>query len=167
MPLETSEYLQYSSASRVTARSKSRLKSAEARFETASMYGDDLLTTLPRCGTRTARQCAALGITTIRDLLLYFPLRHEDRSQVKRIADVRIGELATVEGTITAIQNRRYMLPPLTTEYYIGILTKEQMDKLLENPSLVGKNEANTKIALAKLQEALKEREGEGESESI
>ncbi len=72
-----------------------------------SLNLDDSITIIPRIGTRAAPQCAKLGITTIRDLLLYFPFRYEDFSRVTPMADVRVGAPVTVQGTITVLQNRR------------------------------------------------------------
>ncbi len=48
-----------------------------------------------------------LGIRTIRDLLLYYPLRHEDYRARTSIASLGIGVRGVVAGRITAIGNRR------------------------------------------------------------
>ncbi|MDH5477826.1 MAG: ATP-dependent DNA helicase RecG [Nitrospinota bacterium] len=47
-------------------------------------------------GPRRAALFEKLGIKTIRDLLFHFPMRYEDRSQVKKIAQVEVGELVTL-----------------------------------------------------------------------
>ncbi len=39
-----------------------------------------------------------LGIDTLEDLLLFFPTRYEDRSNIKQIAELKIGETVTVLG---------------------------------------------------------------------
>jgi len=54
-------------------------------------------------GERREKLLNRLGIETIEDLLLYFPRRIEDRSQVKRIAALRHGERATIHGRVRAI----------------------------------------------------------------
>ena len=54
-------------------------------------------------GERREKLLNRLGIETIEDLLLYFPRRIEDRSQVKRIASLRSGERATIHGRVRAI----------------------------------------------------------------
>lgn len=48
-----------------------------------------------------------LGIATYGDLLLHIPTRYDDFSHVTHIADARIGETATVQGTITIAENSR------------------------------------------------------------
>jgi ATP-dependent DNA helicase RecG len=58
-------------------------------------------------GERRAELLNKLGIETIEDLLLYFPRRIEDRSQVKRIASLRHGERATIQGRVSAIDTIR------------------------------------------------------------
>ena len=37
-----------------------------------------------------------LGIYTLKDLLMYFPRQHEDRSKPKKIADLENGEIALI-----------------------------------------------------------------------
>ncbi|MFQ5794041.1 MAG: ATP-dependent DNA helicase RecG [Candidatus Bipolaricaulia bacterium] len=55
-----------------------------------------------RVGKIREKQLNRLGIETIADLLLYFPRRIEDRRQVKRIAELRDGEPATVHARVRA-----------------------------------------------------------------
>ncbi|HXZ79712.1 MAG TPA: ATP-dependent DNA helicase RecG [Terriglobales bacterium] len=47
-------------------------------------------------GPARAVALAAKGITTVEDLLYYLPFRYEDRSNPRRIADLRPGEMATL-----------------------------------------------------------------------
>ena len=47
-----------------------------------------------------------LGILTVRDLLLYFPYRYLDFSQVKSIRDLKLGEMVSIKGTIKSINSR-------------------------------------------------------------
>ncbi len=54
-------------------------------------------------GTRRESALNKLGIATIEDLLVYFPRRISDRSVVKRIAQLKAGERATVRGTVRAV----------------------------------------------------------------
>ncbi len=48
-----------------------------------------------------------LGVKTVRDLLWHFPFRYEDFSQVVKIADLAINQMATVQGRIHKIGSRR------------------------------------------------------------
>ena len=44
--------------------------------------------TIKGIGEQRAKALNKLGITTLRDLISWFPRRYEDRTQVKRIADL-------------------------------------------------------------------------------
>lgn len=56
-------------------------------------------------GGQREKALIKLGIEKIEDLLLYFPRRIEDRSTVKKIAQLRNGERATVHGTVRAVDS--------------------------------------------------------------
>lgn len=47
------------------------------------------------------------GLRTVRDLLLYFPYRYDDFSSKTAIAELKINEIATIQGRIVDITNRR------------------------------------------------------------
>src|SRR6202045_1513821 len=47
-------------------------------------------------GPRLAEVLAAKGIRTLQDLLHYLPFRYEDRLNPRGIAELRVGEMATV-----------------------------------------------------------------------
>lgn len=52
-------------------------------------------------GPERARQLEQLGIHNVQDLLQYYPRRYEDRSK-RMIAELKDGELATIEGKVVA-----------------------------------------------------------------
>ncbi|EHQ91446.1 ATP-dependent DNA helicase RecG [Desulfosporosinus youngiae] len=52
-------------------------------------------------GPERAKQLEQLGIHTIQDLLQYYPRRYEDRRK-RMIAELKDGELATIEGKVVA-----------------------------------------------------------------
>lgn len=54
-------------------------------------------------GPKREKLLNKLGIETIEDLLTYFPRRIEDRSIVKKIAQLRHGERVTIKGRVRAI----------------------------------------------------------------
>ncbi len=58
-------------------------------------------------GPAKARALNKLGVETVMDLLEHFPRRHEDRSQFKPIAQVADGQLETVQGVVTGVQEMR------------------------------------------------------------
>jgi ATP-dependent DNA helicase RecG len=64
---------------------------------------DDPVSYLSGVGDQTEARLARLGITTIRDLLLFFPRRYEDFSTITPIAFVRPGVKTTVRGRIYEI----------------------------------------------------------------
>ncbi|NPV59287.1 MAG: ATP-dependent DNA helicase RecG [Actinobacteria bacterium] len=53
------------------------------------------------------RGLRAMGIETVEDLLFHFPRRYIDRRKVSRIGEVRIGEEATVLGTVRQVDLNR------------------------------------------------------------
>ncbi|MDO8582217.1 MAG: ATP-dependent DNA helicase RecG [bacterium] len=65
------------------------------------------ITAIPRYGKLFAKRLLKLKITTVRDLLLYFPFRYDDLSNVVPIAEAKVDAPVTIRGTITAIANRR------------------------------------------------------------
>lgn len=54
-------------------------------------------------GEQRAKLLKKLGIETIEDLLMYLPRRIEDRSAIKKIAQLQQGEKATVQGRVRAV----------------------------------------------------------------
>ena len=53
-------------------------------------------------GEQRAKALNKLGIYTLRDLISWFPRRYEDRTQVRRIADLVPGETACVAAMIAS-----------------------------------------------------------------
>src|SRR3972149_214378 len=64
-------------------------------------------------GPERAKILSKLGIHTIEDLLCYFPIRYIDRSQIRRIGSVNVGEEATIAGVIESVKPRRRRWQPL------------------------------------------------------
>ena len=62
------------------------------------------LESLKGVGSQRGRLLARKGLLTVEDLLYYMPFRYEDRSNVKRLSDIGLGETATVIGKIQAAQ---------------------------------------------------------------
>ena len=61
----------------------------------------------PKISKRILPALRRLGIETLGDLLLYFPSRYEDFSARKYIADLVLGETATVEATVRRVTQGR------------------------------------------------------------
>lgn len=62
------------------------------------------LTEIKGIGPRIALKLAKLKIRTVKELLYYFPFRYQDFSQIKKIAQLSEGEVATVYGKITEVK---------------------------------------------------------------
>lgn len=62
---------------------------------------DDNITALKGIGPAKAKLFAALGITTIRDLLYHFPRDYEDRTRLVPIAELEVDQPACFRATVT------------------------------------------------------------------
>lgn len=65
------------------------------------------VTALATVRKETASKLDKLGIKTVRDLLFYFPFRHEDLSRVSPISLAAPGLQVTIRGRVEQIENRR------------------------------------------------------------
>ncbi len=62
---------------------------------------------LGKIASQIAPKLKQLGITTINDLLFYFPFRYEDYSRLLKIKDLLPNSLVTVKGKIELLNSRR------------------------------------------------------------
>lgn len=60
----------------------------------------------PRVSRAAAAALRRLGVKTAQDLLFHFPARYDEFPPPKPIADIRAGEIATIEGAIEKISER-------------------------------------------------------------
>ncbi len=58
-------------------------------------------------GEKTSVILKKLGLSTVSDLLFYFPFRYEQYENVREISDLKIGENVKVQGEIELIEGRR------------------------------------------------------------
>lgn len=65
------------------------------------------LTELRGIGPKFAERLGKMGIHNIKDLLWHFPFRYEDFSQISKIADLKVGESATIQGMISEVKLKR------------------------------------------------------------
>ncbi len=65
------------------------------------------LTVLSGVGPRHAAMLARLGMTTLGDMLYYFPRRYDDYSQLKPIRELFYGQQVTVIGTVMMTETRK------------------------------------------------------------
>ena len=72
-------------------------------------------------GERLGKVLGKLGIFSARDLLMHYPHRHEDRTQFRRIAQLKQGETATIRGKVlVADAGRTPKSQTLLTKVAIG-----------------------------------------------
>lgn len=65
---------------------------------------DEPVSRVRQVSAQRATALAALGITTVRELLFHFPRRYVDLSKVETIASASIGQACTLAGTIHRVQ---------------------------------------------------------------
>ena len=64
------------------------------------------LTVLQGVGPRHAQTLGTLGMSTLGDMLYYFPRRYEDYSQLKPIKNLWVNEIVTVIGAVQSVTTR-------------------------------------------------------------
>ena len=57
-------------------------------------------------GPQRAEQLQKIGLSTLEDVLFYFPRRYQDRSEILPISKIEPGTVATLCGTITSLDGR-------------------------------------------------------------
>ncbi len=78
---------------------------------------DKKIEEIDKIGKKLAKYLKKLDISTVKDLLYYFPYRYEDWSKIKKISDIYISEPVTIKGKIEQLQNRRsYYRKKIITE---------------------------------------------------
>lgn len=68
---------------------------------------DSPVTAISGIGPRQAKRLERLGIETIRDMLYFFPRRHDDYTKLKPIGQLEYGEQVTIIGTIRSTRVKR------------------------------------------------------------
>jgi len=62
---------------------------------------------IPRISPKYAKILGRMDIFTIRDLLFHFPFRYDDFSEMRSIAELWSGQIATIQGTAIKVKNVR------------------------------------------------------------
>ncbi|MBI4272522.1 ATP-dependent DNA helicase RecG [Candidatus Uhrbacteria bacterium] len=89
-------------------------------------------------GQVLARKLKILGITTVRDLVFYFPYRFDDFTRIVSIRDLKASETVTIRGTIRLIQNRRsWKTRKIVTEALVSDDTAEVKVIWFNQPFLI------------------------------
>ena len=69
---------------------------------------------LPRIDVKYQKKLHKLGLDTVRDLLYHFPNRYEDFSKIIPITDLKLNEVATIQGEVVSIENAQTFKRRLT-----------------------------------------------------
>ncbi len=78
---------------------------SKAPKQTRKLALSDDVQYLKGVGASVAAKLKKLQIETVYDLLMHIPTRYEDRSHLRRLADVVAGEYNTVKGKLIAVEN--------------------------------------------------------------
>ncbi len=65
------------------------------------------LNKLRKFDTKHKQALERLDLKTIKDLILYYPVRYEDFSNICKIKDLKINEKQTIQGIVKSIDNKR------------------------------------------------------------
>ncbi|MDR0876388.1 MAG: ATP-dependent DNA helicase RecG [Clostridiales Family XIII bacterium] len=68
-----------------------------------TICAEDAVAVLPGIGTKRAERLSSLGINSVSDLLRHYPVRYEDRRNIRSIAEVRDGETALIFARVTRV----------------------------------------------------------------
>lgn len=108
------------------------------------------ITEISRVGEATAKKMKKLGISTVRDLLFYFPFRYEDFTLLTPMAELEAGMSANVVGQIELIQNKRSWKRRMSiTEALITDGTETLKAIWFNQPFLVRNLRIGDKVSLA------------------
>lgn len=101
----TEEVLTDSNDKRVTANLAGTVTVVkEKENEDKTKLWEQSIKNLKYIGSNRARFFERLGINTIKDLLYHFPRRYEDRSQIRKIAELIPGQVETTIGSVLKIE---------------------------------------------------------------
>ncbi|MFH1482786.1 MAG: ATP-dependent DNA helicase RecG [Chloroflexota bacterium] len=98
-----------------------------------------------------------MGVKTVRDILYFFPRRHLDYSQTKKVAELEVGKEQTVKALVWEA-SRKYLGQKEGTEAIVGDDTGNIRVVWFNQPYLARSLKPNTYIVLSGRVEAFKER---------
>lgn len=96
----------------INAREKTLQKGEKLLNESKSLiFLERVIQYVKGVGPKRASYLKNLGVSNVRDLLMHFPYRYEDRSQFTEIAQAQIGDYVTLKGEIRA-KDDIFIYPP-------------------------------------------------------
>ena len=114
----------------------------------SEQWQDAPITTVKGINTATATRFKRMGVSTIRELLYFFPRRYLDYSQKKAIADLVPGEEQTIVATIWEARQTRLGMRP-AAEAIVGDETGNLRVVWFNQPYLAKKLTTNSGIVLS------------------
>ena len=82
---------------------------------------DSKIEEIPGAQNRFLPKLRKLGIKTVGDLIMHFPIRYEDWREVSKIADLTAGYESTIHGIIQEVkQTRTWQKRMIITDVLIG-----------------------------------------------
>ena len=132
------------------AKPKNRAKSKEDASSKLNAGLDSPVTLLRGVNSRTAARLKRLDVETVRDLLYFFPRRHEDYASISKISDLRPGETHTIQGIVwEARETVRGMRNLKCTEAVISDDTGNVRVTFFGNPYMVKNLLTNRAVVLS------------------
>ncbi|MDD5095381.1 MAG: ATP-dependent DNA helicase RecG, partial [Dehalococcoidia bacterium] len=110
---------------------------------------DSPITAIKGVTAKLANKLSTLGVSTVRDLLYFFPRRHIDYSQRSRIADLELGVEQTVIARVWQASQKKSFRGMRSTEAIIGDETGTMRAIWFNQPYLAKSLTPNTEIALS------------------
>ena len=136
-------------AKTASSRPPSRIAPKPKRPKAAASQSPDLpITTVKGISATLAAKFKKLGVSTVRDLLYFFPNRHLDYSQRKYIAQLSEGEEETIIANVWQAQEV-YLGGRRSTEAIVGDETGNVRVVWFNNPYLAKKLATNTRIVIS------------------
>jgi len=111
---------------------------------------DTPIAKLPRINERYLKKFHKLGLNTVRDLLYHFPHRYDDFSKIITIDELKINEIATIQGEVLKIENIYTFRKRITiTEALIKDRTASVKTIWFNQPFLIKNIREGKKISLS------------------
>jgi len=109
-----------------------------------------LIGDLPRIDEKYLKKFNKLGLKTVRDLIYHFPNRYEDFSKIVPIEELKLNEVATIQGEILKIENIRTFKRRMTiTEAIIKDNTGSVKAVWFNQPFLTNNLKPDKKVSLS------------------
>ena len=108
------------------------------------------ISNIPRISLSYQKRLVKLGVKTLRDLFYHFPHRYDDFSKIISISELKLNEIATVQGKVIAIKNiRAWRKKIMVTEAYVQDATGTIKVVWFNQPYLINALKENSIVSLS------------------